>query len=185
MSNFIIEITDPQISFIEIETSFINNENNIEIERYDTFNLELINTDITSINADNISTGTLNSARLPTVSPNNTSTGPSANLVSSIVVDTHGRITGYNTTTHVLATTGVKGIASFDSDNFSVSNGIVSVKTSGISNSDLINNSMIFGTTTVALGSTTNRFDHLLAISGASAVSPTTLTFCAIDGGTP
>lgn len=45
MSNFIIEITDPQVSFIEIETSFINNENNIEIERYDTFNLELINTE--------------------------------------------------------------------------------------------------------------------------------------------
>lgn len=45
MSDFIIEITDPQVNFIEIETSFINNENNIEIERYETFNLELINTE--------------------------------------------------------------------------------------------------------------------------------------------
>lgn len=45
MSDFIIEITDPQTNFLEIETSFITNENNIEIEIYDTFNLELINTE--------------------------------------------------------------------------------------------------------------------------------------------
>jgi hypothetical protein len=45
MSDFIIEITDPQLNFIEIETSFISNENNVEIEIYDTFNLELINTE--------------------------------------------------------------------------------------------------------------------------------------------
>jgi trimeric autotransporter adhesin len=140
---------------------------------------------ITDINASNISAGTLNSARLPTVSQSNTSNGPSSNLVSSISVDSYGRITGYNTTTHTLATTGVKGIASFDPTNFVVSNGIVSVKNSGINNDELLYNSMTFGSTTVSLGGTTTRFDGLSAISGTSAASPTTLTFCVIDGGTP
>lgn len=45
MSNFIIEILDPQVNIIEIETSFVDNVNNIEIERYETFNLEIINTE--------------------------------------------------------------------------------------------------------------------------------------------
>lgn len=45
MSNFIIEITDPQISILEIETSFIDNSNNLEIERSESFNIELINTE--------------------------------------------------------------------------------------------------------------------------------------------
>lgn len=45
MSDFIIEILDPQTNIIEIETSFIDNLNNIEIERYETFNLEIVNTE--------------------------------------------------------------------------------------------------------------------------------------------
>ena len=45
MSNFILEIVDPQINLLEIETSFIDNVNNIEIERSESFNIELINTE--------------------------------------------------------------------------------------------------------------------------------------------
>lgn len=45
MSNFILEITDPQVSILDIETSFIDNINNIEIERSEAFNIELINTE--------------------------------------------------------------------------------------------------------------------------------------------
>jgi hypothetical protein len=45
MSEFIIEILDPQTNIIEIETSFIENLNNVEIERYETFNLEVVNTE--------------------------------------------------------------------------------------------------------------------------------------------
>lgn len=45
MSHFILEITDPQTSILEIETSFIENINNLEIERYESFNIELINTE--------------------------------------------------------------------------------------------------------------------------------------------
>lgn len=45
MSNFILEILEPVIHKIEIETSFLDVINNIEIEKYDTVNLEIINTE--------------------------------------------------------------------------------------------------------------------------------------------
>ena len=140
---------------------------------------------ITDINASNIATGTLNSARLPSVSQTNTTTGPTANFVSSVSVDSYGRVTGVNTTTHTLATTTVKGIASFNTDDFSVTTGAVSIRTSGVSNSQLVNDSVTFGTTEVELGSSSNRIDGLVAISGASASVPTVLSYCLIDGGSP
>ena len=140
---------------------------------------------ITNINASNISTGTLNSARLPSVSQTNTTTGPTANFVSSLSVDSYGRVTGFNTTTHTLATTTVKGIASFNSSDFTVAAGAVSISTSGVSNTQLVNNSITFGSTEVELGSSSNRIDGLVAISGASAAVPTVLSYCLIDGGSP
>jgi hypothetical protein len=45
MSNFILEIVDPQIFLLEVETSFVENLNNIEIERSESFNIDLINTE--------------------------------------------------------------------------------------------------------------------------------------------
>lgn len=45
MSNFILEITEPTKNIIEIETSFSVNINNIEIERFDATNLEVVNTE--------------------------------------------------------------------------------------------------------------------------------------------
>lgn len=45
MSDFILEITDPSKSILEIETSFGVTVNNIEIEKFDTVNLEIINTE--------------------------------------------------------------------------------------------------------------------------------------------
>lgn len=41
-----VEILNPEISNILIETSVSCNINNIEVERFETYNLELINTDI-------------------------------------------------------------------------------------------------------------------------------------------
>ena len=45
MSNFTIEILEPSVNILEIETSFGSIVNNIEIERFDDFNLEIINTE--------------------------------------------------------------------------------------------------------------------------------------------
>jgi hypothetical protein len=45
MSDFTIEITDVQSNIIQIETSFVENINNIEIERYESYNVEVVNTE--------------------------------------------------------------------------------------------------------------------------------------------
>lgn len=46
MSDFIIEILEPTINYIEIETSFTDNiSDNITIERYNDINLEIVNTE--------------------------------------------------------------------------------------------------------------------------------------------
>lgn len=45
-----IEIVNPEISTITIETSVSCNLNNVEVERYETYNLELVNTDILLLN---------------------------------------------------------------------------------------------------------------------------------------
>ena len=134
---------------------------------------------LTNLNASNISTGTLNAARLPTVSQTNTTTGPTATFVSAITVDSNGRVTGANSTTHTLATTSTKGIASFDSGDFAVNAGVVTVKVGGIDNNQLANSSFTIGATPLTLGSTYS------AINGVSAASPVVLTYFAIDGGSP
>lgn len=45
MSEFTVEISEPQVHIIDIETSFVENVNNIEIERYEYYNIDIINTE--------------------------------------------------------------------------------------------------------------------------------------------
>lgn len=45
MSDFILEILEPTTNILEVETSFGTVVNNIEIERFDSFNLEIVNTE--------------------------------------------------------------------------------------------------------------------------------------------
>ena len=45
MSDFILEILEPVTSILEIETSFGTIVNNIEIERFNSFDLEIVNTE--------------------------------------------------------------------------------------------------------------------------------------------
>lgn len=45
MSDFILEILEPTTNILEVETSFGSIVNNIEIERFDNFNLEIVNTE--------------------------------------------------------------------------------------------------------------------------------------------
>jgi hypothetical protein len=134
---------------------------------------------LTSLNASNLSSGTVASGLLPNVTVGTSSTGPTDSFVSSVSTDAKGRVTSVNTTTHTVATTSVKGIASFDTNDFTVAAGAVSIKASGIGNSQLENDSVTIGQTDLTLGGTYS------AISGISAVNPVVLTYFAIDGGTP
>jgi hypothetical protein len=45
MSDFIVEITDPLVSILEIDISHTTGVSNIEIERYEAFNIEIVNTE--------------------------------------------------------------------------------------------------------------------------------------------
>lgn len=140
---------------------------------------------ITDINADNISTGTLNSARLPSVTQTNTATGPTGSFVSSVTRDSYGRVTGVNTTTHTLATDSVLGIASFSSSDFGVTSGAVSIKTGGVSNGQLENDSVTIGVTEFVLGDTKTAVSGLTQIAGTSSANPVYIEWAVIDGGTP
>jgi hypothetical protein len=56
MSDFILEILEPTTNILEVETSFGSIVNNIEIELFDSFNLEIVNTEKILVNdlPDNI-----------------------------------------------------------------------------------------------------------------------------------
>ncbi len=45
MSEFTLEILEPTINYLELETSFGNIVNNIEIERFGDFSVEIVNTE--------------------------------------------------------------------------------------------------------------------------------------------
>jgi len=70
MSDFIIEILEPTTNILEVETSFGSITNNVEISLYDSFNLEIVNTEkvLVSDLPDNIPMskiiGNLNVARI-------------------------------------------------------------------------------------------------------------------------
>jgi hypothetical protein len=45
MNKFTVDILEPTVQLLEISTSFINNINNLEIERSENFNIEIVNTE--------------------------------------------------------------------------------------------------------------------------------------------
>lgn len=111
------------------------------------------------VNTDNID--------LDTVSQTDGSGSSGTSFVQSVTRDSYGRVTGVTTASVQDATTSAKGIASFDSGDFSVSSGAVSIKASGVDNSQLANSSVTIGSTSVSLGGT------ITSVSGLSSVSST------------
>ena len=85
-----------------------------------------------------------------------------------------------------LASTSNKGVASFSSDNFAVSSGVVTIKDSGIANDELANSSITINGSAVALGGSTSISTSLTlaADSGSndSFTTGSTLTFSGGEG---
>ena len=139
-----------------------------------------------NLNASNISDGTLNQERLPSVSVsktiNNTRT---SNFIDSLTVDSYGRVTALTSGTHVLATSNSFGIASFSSSDFDVTTGAVTIKSGGVSNTQLVNSGLTIGSSLMGLGGTYANIIGLTALSGTDSSNPTYIYNAVIDGGTP
>lgn len=141
---------------------------------------------LVDLNASNISTGTLDSARLPGVSVSKTINGTrTSSFIDSLSVDQYGRVTALTSGTHTLATSSTLGIASFSSNDFDVNTGIVTIKTGGVSNSQLVNSGLTIGSSFMGLGGTYANIIGLTALSGTSTAAPTYIHNAVIDGGTP
>jgi hypothetical protein len=120
------------------------------------------------VNADNID--------LDTVSQTDGSGSAGTSFVQSVTRDSYGRVTGVTTASVQDATTSAKGIASFDSGDFSVSSGSVSIKASGVDNSQLANSSVTIGSTPVSLGGSITSVSGLTSVTSTSFVGDLTGT---------
>jgi hypothetical protein len=112
------------------------------------------------VNADSID--------LDTVSQTDGSGSAGTSFIQSVTRDSYGRVTGVTSASVQDATTSAKGIASFDSGDFSVSSGAVSIKASGVDNSQLVNSSFTIGSTLVSLGESATSVSGLTSVSSTS-----------------
>jgi hypothetical protein len=120
------------------------------------------------VNADSID--------LDTVSQTDGSGSAGTSFIQSVTRDSYGRVTGVTSASVQDATTSAKGIASFDSGDFSVSSGAVSIKASGVDNSQLVNSAVTIGSTSVSLGGSVTSVSGLTSVASTSFVGDLTGT---------
>lgn len=113
------------------------------------------------VNSDNID--------LATVTQNDSTGSAGLSFVQTVDRDAYGRVSGVITSTIQDASTSQKGIAQFDSGDFSAVNGVISIKISGVDNSQLVNNSITIGGSSIALG------DTATSITGVTSFASTNL----------
>jgi hypothetical protein len=154
------------------------------------------------VNADSIDLAIINQS--------DSSGTAGATFVQSVTRDSYGRVTGVVTAAAQDASTTVKGIASFDSGDFSVASGAVTIKSGGVDNAQLANSAVTVGSTSISLGSssttlagltsvTSSAFTGSLTGNASSATKLATartingtffdgtanITIASVDGGTP
>jgi hypothetical protein len=127
-----------------------------------TFDIGTADTGRIVVNADNID--------LATVSRSDTTGTAGGSRITAITTDSYGRVTGTVSSAQADATTTTKGIASFDSGDFAVTSGAVTIKAAGVDNAQLANAKVTLGTTDLTLGSTVTN------ISGLGTVAATTFS---------
>ena len=154
------------------------------------------------VNADSID--------LATVSQSDSSGTAGTTFVQSVTRDSYGRATGVVTAAVQDASTTVKGIASFDSGDFSVTSGAVTIKSGGVDNAQLANSAVTVGSTSISLGSSATTLAGLTSVTSSSFTGALTgnastatklatartingtsfdgtanITISSVDGGTP
>lgn len=136
------------------------------VQNGNAFDVATANSGRIVVNADSID--------LATVSQTNTTGTAGINFVQSQTVDSYGRITGTVSADVRDATTSVKGIASFNTASFAVASGDVTIKTAGVSNTQLANSAITINSASTSLGGSVTLYAGTTALQTTSTAQALT-----------
>ncbi len=120
------------------------------------------------VNADSIDLATV------TRSDTNYDAAPASTYIGSITTDSYGRVTSVLNAKVFEATDVTKGVASFSNNDFTVTSGVVTIKTSGVGNTQLENSAVTVGSTSISLGGSSTTLAGLSSVTSTSFVGALT-----------